>query len=92
MATASASAASAPSLRFDAQQLFDHVRDLGLLGAADSHDRELDGTRRVFMHTERRGHGRERGAARLPELQRAVGVLGEEHALDRDLLRTVQLR
>ena len=38
------------------------------------------------------GTARERRAARLPELERAVGVLGEEHALDGDLLRAMQLR
>ena len=65
MAIASASAASAAELHFDAQQLFDHVRDLRFLRAADAHHRELDGARRVFVDAERRGHGGERGAARL---------------------------
>ena len=92
MATASASAASAASLSSIAQQLFDHVRDLRLLRAAHAHHGELDGARRVFVDAERRRHGGERRAARLAELQRAVGVLGEEHAFDGDLLRAVQLR
>ena len=90
MAIASASAASAPSLISSAQQLFDHVRDLRLFGAAHAHHRELDGARRVFVNPERRGHGRERRAARLAELERAVGVLGKEHAFDGDLLRAMQ--
>ena len=70
--------------------MFDHVRDLRLLGAAHAHHRELDGARRVFVHAERRGHRCERRAARLAELERAVGVLGEEHAFDGDLLRAMQ--
>ncbi len=75
----------------DAQQLLDHVRDLGFFRAADSHDCELDGARRVFMHAERGGHGSERRSASLAEFQCAVGVLGEEYAFDGDLLRPVQL-
>ena len=91
MAIASASAASAASLRFTRKQLFDHVRDLGFLRPADPHHRELDGARRIFMDTERRGNCGERGAARLSQLECAVGVLRKEHALDGDLLRAVQL-
>src|SRR5256885_1694943 len=36
------------------------------------------------------GHGGERGTAGLTELERAVGILREEHALDGDLDRAVR--
>ena len=77
-------------LDFESQQLFDHVRDLRLLRAAHANHRELDGAWRVFVNAERGGHGRKRGAARLAELERAVGILGEEHALHGNFLRVVQ--
>src|SRR6185503_7438879 len=49
-----------------------------------------DGTRRVFVHTQRLRYGRERRAARLAELERAVDILREENAFDGDLLRRMQ--
>ena len=72
-----------------AQQLLDHVRDLGLLRATHAHHGELDGARRVLVHAERLRHGGQRRAARLAELERAVGILGEEHAFDGDFLGRV---
>ena len=78
-------------LEIHAQELFDHVRDLGFLRPADSHHRELDGACRIFMDTERRGNCGERGAASLSQLECAVGVFRKENALDGDLLRAVQL-
>jgi hypothetical protein len=71
------------------QQMPDHVVDLGFLGAAYSNYRKLDRARRVLVHTERNGHGSQRRAPRLAELEGTVGILGEEHSFDSDFLRTM---
>ena len=69
-----------------AEQRADHVRHLQLFGGAETHHRELDGARRVFEHRHGLGHGAERRAARMSELQRAVDVAIDEDALDGDLI------
>ena len=40
-------------LEIDAQQLFDHVGDLGFFRAAHADHGQLDGARRVLVHAER---------------------------------------
>jgi hypothetical protein len=62
------------------------VGDLRFLRTAHAHDGELDRARRVLVHAERLRHGRECRTAGLAQLERAVGVLGHEHAFDGDFL------
>ncbi len=69
-----------------AEERLHHVLDLHLVGAARTDDRQLDLARRIFEDLHGRGKGAaQRRAARLAELERAVGVAMHEHALDGDL-------
>ena len=69
----------------------DHVRDLQLVGTAESHGGELDGARGVLGDLEICAHRGERSATRLPQLQGAVDVAREEDFFDSDLLRSMDL-
>lgn len=71
------------------EQVFDHEGHLRFFSAAHSHHRELDGARCVFVHAERCGYRGQCRTPRLAQLQGTVGILREEHALDRDLLGTM---
>ena len=70
-----------------AENQLHHVLHLLLVGAATTDDGLLDlsGAVLVDRHV---GFERcaNRGRARLTELERAVGILVQEHALDRDLV------
>ncbi len=89
-AMASASDTSDSGRLADGQQHLHHVRDLRLVGRAGAHHGELDGSRRIFVHRSALCHRRaQRSTARLPQLQRAVGIAMHEHSLDGDLIGLV---
>src|SRR3546814_7700811 len=51
---------------------------------------DLDLHRRIFVYRQiARHHRADRGATRLPELERGVGILGQKHPLDRHFVRLV---
>ena len=68
----------------------DHVLDLHLVRAALAHHRQLHFLGRVFVHRQVAQHHRaDRRAARMPELERRIGVARHEHLFDGDLIRPV---
>ena len=74
----------------ETEQQLHHRLHLLLLGAAVADHRALDLRRAVLDDRNRRlRRGEQRDAARVPQLQRAAHVLGEEDVLDRDALGAV---
>ena len=66
------------------QKALDHGMDLRLLGAAGPDHRLLDQPRRIFAHGDSEaGGGEEDDSARLAELQGRLGIVVDEHLLDR---------
>src|SRR6188768_552126 len=67
-----------------------HALNLILFRRTAADDRFLDVTRAVLVDRDVRLERRaDRRGARLPQLQRAIGVAAQENALDRDLGRAV---
>ena len=84
IATASASAASAPASFAPGSSRWIIAWTCDLLGAADPDHRLLDQPRRIFADLEAAPRGGEQhDAARLAELQRRLRIFVEEHFLDR---------
>jgi len=73
----------------DPQQLQDHVGHLGFIRGTETRHGQFHFTRRVLEHTQRLPDGGQRRAARLPELERAVGIAADEDPLDGNLVRTM---
>lgn len=75
----------------EGEQPRDHMGNLCLLRTAGADDRELHGTRSIFVEGRAGLDGRERCAARLAELERAVDIAVDEHALDGNRVRRQRL-
>ncbi len=66
------------------QEALDHGVDLRLLRAAGADHRLLDQPRRIFADRDgQAGGGEENDSAGLAELQRRLGIVVDEHLLDR---------